>query len=481
MNYEPVIGLEVHIQLLTDSKIFCGCGTQFGAEQNTQVCPVCLGMPGVLPVLNKKVVEFAIKMALATNCKINRRSVFARKNYFYPDLPKGYQISQFEEPFSEHGYITIQSKDSTEKKIGLTRIHFEEDAGKSMHSEHYVSSDETLIDVNRCGVPLLEIVSEPDIRTPNEAYTYLVKLRQIVRYLGVCDGNMEEGSLRCDANVSVRPVGETKLGVKTELKNMNSFKSVEKALEYEINRQISVLKDGEKINQQTLLWDADRNVAEPMRSKEDSHDYRYFPDPDLVPVVVEHDWIDNVKNEMPEPAGYKIKRFVEEYGLPDYDARVLTEDIGVADYFETVAGRVSDKKIASNWIMGEVLRVVKSSTGHVKDLRVTPEFLADIINMIDEGVLSNTIAKSVFEKCQQTGDNPRDIVKKEGMQQMSDTGEIEALIENVIQGSPNEVSAFKAGKTKIIGFFVGQVMKATQGKANPKKVNEILMKKLNEH
>lgn len=476
--YEPVIGLEIHIQLLTDSKIFCSCSTKFGAEPNSQVCPICLGMPGVLPVLNRKVVEFAIKLALATDCKINKRSIFARKNYFYPDLPKGYQISQFEEPICEFGKLEIELDDGTKKTVHIHRIHMEEDAGKSMHAEAYVSADETLVDVNRCGVPLLEIVSEPDIHSPKEAYAYLQRMRQIVRYLGICDGNMEEGSLRCDANISMRPVGSKTLGVKTELKNMNSFHSVEKALEFEIKRQTKILQQGGKIEQESLLWDADRNVAEPMRSKEFSHDYRYFPEPDLVPVVVDQKWIDEIAASMPELPVAKKERFVRDYNLPVYDATLLTEDLAIANYFEKVAQQVKDKKMASNWVMGEVLRAVKENRTDIDALKVTPDYLAEIIHMIEDNTISGKIAKTVFDEVRKTGKKPADVVKEKGMQQISDTSAIESVIDQVLQDNPNEVQSYLAGKEKVIGFLIGQIMRATSGKANPKTVNQLLRDKL---
>jgi aspartyl-tRNA(Asn)/glutamyl-tRNA(Gln) amidotransferase subunit B len=478
MKYEPVIGLEVHIHLLTQSKIFCRCSTQFGAEGNTQVCPICLGLPGVLPVLNKKAVDCAIMLALATNSTINHKSIFARKNYFYPDLPKGYQISQFEEPFCVNGRLTIASENGQERDIRIHRIHLEEDAGKSMHAEAYVSKHETLIDVNRCGVPLLEIVSEPDLRTPKEAYDYLYRMRQIVRYLGISDGNMEEGSLRCDANVSVRPVGTKALGVKTELKNMNSFSAVEKALEAEIERQIAVLEQGGEITQQTLLWHAANNAVEPMRSKEESHDYRYFPEPDLVPLEVSQEWIDDISKLLPELPDAKKKRFMEEYQLPEYDAAVLTDDLAVAEYYEHVAASVKDKKSASNWVMGEVLRAVKETGQDIRHLPVTPHYLVEILEMVGDNTLSSNMAKKVFDLVLKTAKPPKKIVEEERLQQISDSGSIEVVIDKILSDHPGEVQAFLSGKDKLIGFFVGQTMRATSGKANPKSVNEILCRKL---
>ena len=480
MIYEPVIGLEVHIQLLTDSKIFCSCSTKFGAQPNSQVCPVCLGMPGVLPVLNKKVIEFGLKLAIATNCKINTRSIIARKNYFYPDLPKGYQISQYEEPFCEFGHVEIQVEGQDSKTIGLTRIHMEEDAGKSMHSESYVSQNESLVDINRCGVPLLEIVSEPDFHSANQVGAYLIRMRQIVRYLGICDGNMEEGSMRCDANISVRPKGQKELGVKTELKNMNSISAVEKALDYEINRQISVLEDGGIIQQQTLLWDANKNVVEPMRSKEFAHDYRYFPEPDLVPIIITEEWIEHTRTNMPELPLAKKQRFMSEYNLPEYDANVLTDDPALADYFENVAKMVKDKKAASNWVMGEVLRALKEKNCTINEIKVSSDFLADIIQLIEEDKISVKIGKRVFDDCLNSGHAPNKIIEQKGLLQISDAAEIDVIVDDVLKNNPNEVKLYLQGKEKLMGFFVGQIMRATQGKANPKTVNDMLKKKLNE-
>ncbi len=479
MHYEPVIGLEVHVQLKTDTKIFCNCSTTFGAAPNSQVCPVCLGMPGVLPVLNERVVEFATRLALATDCHINDFSVFARKNYFYPDLPKAYQISQFEEPFCEHGHLDIHVEGEEPKTIGITRIHLEEDAGKSLHAESFVGKNETLIDVNRCGTPLAEIVSEPDFRSAKEAYEYLVKLRQIVVYLGICDGNMEEGSLRCDANVSIRPVGQEEFGVKTELKNMNSFRAVEKAIEYEIHRQEMVLESGGRIEQQTLLWDANRNVAEAMRSKEYSHDYRYFPDPDLVPIYVTKEYINKVVTEMPELPESKRLRFTSEFGLPEYDAMVLTESPDLAAYFEQVAGLVNDKKLASNWVMGQVLRALKGHNEAIDHFPVTPPFLAEILHLLEEKTINAATGKIVFDECLATGKEPKVIVEEKGLAQINDTDEIESAINDVIQANPRDVEDYLGGNGKVLGFFMGQVMRATKGKANPQTVNQLLRDKLN--
>jgi len=435
-------------------------------------------MPGVLPVLNKKVVEYALKLAIATDSKINPRSIIARKNYFYPDLPKGYQISQYEEPFCEFGKIGIYVDGIGNKMIGLTRIHMEEDAGKSMHAESYVSEEESLVDVNRCGVPLLEIVSEPDFRSSKEVSAYLIRLRQIVRYLGICDGNMEEGSLRCDANISIRPGGQKEFGVKTELKNMNSISAVEKALDYEIKRQIAVLEEGGKIQQQTLLWNSNKNVVEPMRSKEYAHDYRYFPEPDLVPIVIAKEWIEQIRVTMPELPLAKKQRLINEYNIPEYDADVLTDDPALADYFESVAKKVKDKKAASNWIMGEVLRALNEKNCNINELKITSDHLAEIIQLIEEDTISVKIGKMVFEDCLSSGISPNKIIEEKGLLQISDTSEIDIIVDNILKKHPNEVKLYQEGKEKLLGFFVGQIMKATQGKANPKTVNEILKKKL---
>ena len=478
-NYEPVIGLEVHAQLLTKSKAFCSCSTQFGNDPNSNVCPVCLGMPGVLPVLNKNHVEFIIKIGLATNCAIAPKSIFARKNYFYPDLPKGYQISQYEEPICTNGWIDIELKDASTKRIGITRIHMEEDAGKSIHDQ----DDDTLVDVNRCGVPLIEIVSEPDIRSPHEAYQYLYKIRQLVTYLGICDGNMEEGSLRCDANVSVRKKGDTKLGIKAEVKNLNSFRFVEKALEYEINRQIDTLENGEKVIQQTLLWDSEKGICVPMRSKEEAHDYRYFPDPDLVPVLVNQEWIVKVQKTLPELPTARRNRYVDEFKLPKYDAEILTAERDLADYFEGVVKNLKSKneesyKMASNWTMVDVLRVVNDQHVAVSDFPISPEKLSEMMNLIVDGTISGKIAKDVFEEMLKTQEAPKTIVEKKGLMQVSDVSAIEKVIDEILSNNKSQVEQYKSGKIQVFGFFVGATMKAMKGKANPKVVNEVLKRKL---
>ncbi len=477
-EFEAVIGLEVHAQLQTESKIFSPSSTAFGAPPNTHVDPICLGMPGVLPVLNKKAVEYAIRMGLATHCRIAHRSIFARKHYFYPDLPKGYQISQYDLPICEHGYVEIEPEPRERRRIDIVRIHLEEDAGKSVHAEEYVDGNETLIDLNRCGVPLIEIVSAPDLRTPREAWLYLAKLRQLVRWLGICDGNMEQGSLRCDANVSVRPFGSKELGVKTELKNMNSLRGVEKALEYEIERQIAAIRRGETIAQETLLWDADRNVAVPMRSKEFAHDYRYFPDPDLVPLVVDEAWRERVAAELPELPDSRRLRFSKQYSLPDYDAAILTEERELADYFESAAGEARDPKAVSNWIMGEVLRVIKERKISIGEFTISPQALAELVNLITEGVISGKIAKQVFAEMLEKGGSPRQIVEQKGLVQISDDDAIAKVVEEALAAHPSEAERLRAGEGKLIGFFVGKVMQASRGKANPKKVSELLQKQI---
>ncbi|NTU93044.1 MAG: Asp-tRNA(Asn)/Glu-tRNA(Gln) amidotransferase subunit GatB [Chlorobiaceae bacterium] len=473
MNYEIVVGLEVHCQLNTESKAFCGCSAKFGNAANTNVCPVCLALPGALPVLNARVVEDAVKLGLATNCTIQRRSILARKNYFYPDLPKGYQISQFEEPICSEGLITIET-DEGRKEVRLVRIHIEEDAGKSIHD----IGDDTYIDLNRCSVPLLEIVSYPDMRTPKEASAYLQKLRQIVKYLGVSDGNMEEGSLRCDANVSVMPVGSTEYGTRTEIKNMNSFKSVEKAIEYEAKRQIEVIEAGGKIVQETRLWDSDRLETRSMRGKEAAHDYRYFPDPDLVPVLVDDDMLDRMKQELPEFPEDRTARFVAEYAIPAYDAAVLTVEREMADYYEETVKVSGDPKGSSNWVMGEVMRTLKEKYLDIAEFGISPVRLGGLVRMIGSGTISNTIAKQVFEIMQSDGASAETIVEREGLGQVSDSGAIEAAVREILDANPKQLEQYRSGKAQLLGFFVGQCMQKMKGKANPTVVNEILKQML---
>jgi aspartyl-tRNA(Asn)/glutamyl-tRNA(Gln) amidotransferase subunit B len=482
MEYEVVIGLEVHAQLLTESKIFCSCSTKFGEKPNHNTCPICLGMPGVLPVLNKKTVDYTIKTALATNCQIASYSVFARKNYFYPDLPKDYQISQYELPIARNGYIEIElgeGENRRTKRIGLVRIHLEEDAGKLLHDEE--GENFSYVDFNRTGVPLMEIVSKPDIETPEEASEYLRTLRSILLYLGVCDCNMEEGSFRCDANISLRPKGQNELGTKVELKNMNSFKFVQKALEYEVKRQREILEDGGFIVQDTRLWDADSGTTSSMRGKEEAHDYRYFPDPDLVPLRIGEKWIEEMRKELPELPKEKRERFRSEYKIPEYDARLLTTSPLIANYFEECVREYGDRekaKLVSNWVMGEVLRVLKGDDMGIQNLIVTPERLARMLKLIDSGVISGKIAKQVFEEMYQTGKEPEAIVKEQGLTQVADEGELSSVIEKIMVANPDLVENYRKGKEKLFGFFVGEVMKETKGKANPKLVNELLKKKL---
>ena len=474
MDFEPVIGLEVHVQLNTDSKIFCSCSTKFGASANSHTCPVCTGMPGVLPVLNRKVVENAIKMSIATDCTIGPMNRFARKHYFYPDLPKGFQISQYELPLAENGHLNIQVGGET-KRIGITRIHLEEDAGKLIHDEFRPVS---YVDLNRTGVPLMEIVSEPDIRNPEEAAAYLKKMRELVRYLEISDGNMEEGSLRCDANISLRPVGEEKFGVKSELKNMNSFKNVQRALEYEIRRQSALLMDGQVVVQETRLWDVAKGATFPMRGKEEAHDYRYFPEPDLVPVVVDEEWKKSAAKGLPELPDAKRARFEREYELPAYDAGVLTSSKDLANYFEECVKLFPHPKTVSNWVMVELMRLLKDEEKEIEDCPVSPSDLSDLLNLIDKGSISGTIAKDVLNTAFTSGKSPKSIVEEKGLYQVSDEDALLEAVKKVMEGNPNEVEKYRAGKKKVIGFLVGQVMKETKGKANPKLVNELLRRQL---
>jgi aspartyl-tRNA(Asn)/glutamyl-tRNA(Gln) amidotransferase subunit B len=478
MKYETVIGLEVHAQLLTRSKIFCGCSSKYGAAPNYHTCPVCAGFPGALPVLNKKVVEFALRAALAMNCKIAGYSRLARKNYFYPDLPKGYQISQYELPICTNGYIDINVESST-KRVRLTRIHIEEDAGKNIHDAY---DDSSLIDLNRAGVPLLEIVSEPDIRNAGEAVTYLKSLRAILRYLEVCDGNMEEGSFRCDANISVRTIGTEVLGTKVEIKNLNSFKAIEKALQYETERQIDTLSEGGTLVQETRLWDDDNEQTRSMRSKESAHDYRYFPDPDLLPINVDEAWTQRLRSSLPELPDARKVRFVSQYGLPAYDAELLSSRKDVADYFEAAIGICRNAKALSNWIMGDLFRVLKErkldEQPRIDKWPLQPSQLGELVQLIDEGKISGKIAKMIFDDLLDTDQAPHRIITERGLEQVSDPASLERSIDQVLTNHPNQVAAYRGGNEKIFSFLVGQVMKALQGKANPQKVNEILKAKL---
>ncbi len=476
MPFEPVIGLEVHAQLKTNTKIFCGCSTAFGKLPNANTCPVCTGMPGVLPVLNKQAVSFAIKAALATNCVINEESRFDRKNYFYPDLPKGYQISQYAAPIAEHGYLDIESKlaDGV-KRIGITRIHMEEDAGKLIHDP---DRGKSLVDLNRTGVPLIEIVSEPDIRSAQEAGAYLRKLHAILKYIDVCDGNMEQGSFRCDANISLRPAGQKEFGIRAELKNLNSFKNVEKAIGYEIERQAYVLEEGNAVIQETRLWDPNKNKTFSMRGKEEAHDYRYFPDPDLVPLIVDNQWIESVQTQMPELPDEKRQRFITQYGLSDYDADVLTSAIELANFFEQAAAPVKDKKQAANWVMTSLLGLLKSKSLTITESPVNADAFSRLLRLIEDGKINANAAKTVFEEMALSGKDPQEIVAEKGLEQVSDQSELETLVMQIIEENPAEVNAYREGKTKLFSFFMGQIMKKTRGKADPKIVGPLLKNNL---
>jgi aspartyl-tRNA(Asn)/glutamyl-tRNA(Gln) amidotransferase subunit B len=476
-RYEPVIGLEVHCQLLTRTKLFCGCPNHFGDAPNTNVCPVCLGLPGALPVLSRHAVTLAIRAGLATHCSIQETSVFARKNYFYPDLPKGYQISQYERPLCTEGYVEIPRGGSF-GRVRLQRIHMEEDAGKLLHEGFSWSAEKSGIDFNRSGIPLIEMVSHPDMRTSEEAYEYLTALKAVLLYAEVSDCNMEEGSLRCDANVSVRPRGTEAFGTRAEIKNLNSFRNVARAIDHEIARQVALTESGGKVAQETRLWNADRGETVSMRSKEDAHDYRYFPEPDLPPLVASAAWVDEVKAALPELPADKRRRFVAEYGLPDYDAGVLTLSREVADYYEAVAKACAHPKAASNWVMNEVLRKLNDGNSAIGDCRIRPEGLGELIRLIESGAISGKIAKDVFEKMWASGDGPKAIVEREGLTQVSDTGALEAAIAEVLNASPAQVATYKKGKTGTLGWFVGQVMKKTGGKANPSLLNDLLKKAL---
>ena len=475
MEFESVIGLEVHVQMNTNTKIFCGCSTQFGSGPNKQTCPVCLGLPGVLPVFNEEVLRKSVMAGLAINCSISHLSKFDRKNYFYPDLPKAYQITQFDKPICKEGFIEVNSENG-KKRIRINRLHMEEDAGKSIHSDDPYKKV-SYVDFNRTGVPLMEIVSEPDLSTADEAYEYLSKLRQIMKYIEVSDCNMEEGSLRCDVNISIRPKGDTKLGQKVEVKNMNSFKAVKAAIDYEFKRQVNCMHDNERIVQETRLWDADKNVSFSMRSKEEAHDYRYFPDPDLPPIVIDDAYITAARNALPELPVARMARFISEYGLPEYDAGVLTAVKQVADYYEAAVKAGANAKRASNWIMSELLaRIDDLET--IGSFIVKPASLAKLIIMIDDNTINGKIAKTVFAEMIETGKEPGKIVEEKGLKQVTDTGEIDKIVDDVISASQKSVDDFKNGNEKAIGFLVGQVMKLSKGKANPQMVNEILIRKL---
>ncbi len=475
-KYEAVIGLEVHAQLLTESKAFAPVSTEFGKAPNTNVTPLCLGHPGTLPVLNENLVRYIIKMGLATGCNIAEKSIFARKNYFYPDLPKGYQISQYDTPICYDGEIHIELEDY-EKTIGLTRIHMEEDAGKSIHDQ---DPYHTLVDLNRAGVPLIEIVSEPDIRTPQEAYAYLTKIKQIVQYLEICDGNMEEGSLRCDANVSVRLRGQKELSTRTELKNMNSFRNVERALEFEIKRQINLVESGEKVVQHTLLWDANKLETRLMRTKEEAHDYRYFPEPDIPPVIVTDELLDDIKSGLPEMPDVRLERFMSELNLSNEDAIVLTENRYLADYYEETLKYVDDPKAMANIILSEVLRVLNEQSISIREFNISAERLAELVKLKMEDKINSSAMQTIFNHMLDSDKSAEKLAEELNLIQVSDSGFVEPLIDEVIESNPDEVEKYKEGKKALIGFFIGQVMKKSKGKANPKQVRELVAAKLDE-
>ena len=475
MTYEVVIGVEVHAQLRTKSKLFCGCGTRFGLTANSQTCPLCLGLPGTLPVINRAAVEMAVRAGLALNCTIAANNLFARKNYFYPDLPKGYQISQYEEPICEHGWIEIAPADGKPRRVRIRRAHLEEDAGKSVH---VAGANGSRVDLNRAGTPLLEIVTEPDLRSADEVVAYLKGLRDVLMYLEVCDGNMDEGSFRCEPNLSLRPVGQKEFGTKVELKNINSFKFVKDAIEYEIKRQTKVLSEGGKINQETRLWNLDRGETAVMRSKEEAHDYRYFPDPDLVPLKLDREWIEGCRKQVTELPAARLQRFVREFALSEYDAGVLTASRAVADYFETAVKLFNQPKTVSNWVMGELTRELNNSGTDASVSPVSPERLVSLLQLVEQGTISLKVAREIFPEIYSSGKTPEQIVQEKGLVQVSDEGALDQIIVDVLAKNPSQVAQFKEGKQQVLGFLVGQVMKSSGGKANPGKANELLKKKL---
>jgi aspartyl-tRNA(Asn)/glutamyl-tRNA(Gln) amidotransferase subunit B len=476
-RYEPVIGLEVHVQLLTRTKLFCGCPTDFGSAPNTQVCPVCLAQPGALPVINREAVELSVRAALALNCEVQPFSRFARKNYFYPDLPKGYQISQYDQPVAEHGWLDIRV-DGAVKRIGITRVHLEDDAGKSQHEGYKDSDRYSYVDLNRSGVPLIEIVSEPDLRSSAEAYAYLTEIKQLLQYIGVSTCDMEKGHLRCDANVSVRLKGAEKFGTKTEVKNLNSFRYLQRALDYEIGRQVAILEGGGTIHQETRLFNVDTGETAGMRSKEHAHDYRYFPEPDLLPLVIREEWRESVRRAMPELPAAKRQRFVEQYGIPDYDAQVLTLTAEIGDYFEEAARRSGEPKLASNWVMGDLMGALKAAGLEITQSPVSAAQLADLVKLQVSGEISGKLAKEIFPKMFASGKSAAEIIEAEGLKQISDAGALEAIVDHLLAANLKQVEQYRGGKKGVLGFFVGQVMKATRGQANPAVVNEILARKL---
>ena len=476
-KYEPVIGLEVHVQLGTKTKIFCSCPVEFGAPPNTNVCPVCLGLPGALPVLSRQAVESAISAAIALHCKINPFSRFARKNYFYPDLPKGYQISQYDQPLAEHGYVDV-AVGSEKKRIGVTRVHMEDDAGKSIHDGFKDSDRYTYVDLNRSGTPLIEIVSEPDMRSSDEAYAYLTEMKQVMQYIGVSDCDMEKGQLRCDANVSVRLRGAPKFGTKAEVKNLNSFRFLKMALEYEIERQVELLESGGQVAQETRLYNVDTGKTVSMRSKEHAHDYRYFPEPDLVPLRVSEHWLHEVKSRLPELPADRRERFVQSYGLREYDAQVLTLTRDLSDYFERAVAVSGDGRLTANWVVGDLMGLLKAAAKEITESSVSAERLGELVTLINKGELSGKLAKEILPKMFESGESASVIMEREGLKQISDAGALDKLVDEAIAANPKQVEQYKAGKTALLGFLVGQVMKASRGQANPAAVNEALKRKL---
>jgi len=474
MDYEIVIGLEVHSELSTKSKIYCNCTTEFGGEPNTHCCPICTGMPGVLPVLNKKVVEYAVRAGLAMDCEIAGFSKQDRKNYFYPDLPKAYQTSQYDLPLCKGGHIDIEVN-GQEKRIGITRIHIEEDAGKLMHDEWETGS---LVDYNRCGVPLIEIVSEPDMRSAEEVKAFLENVKSILQYTDVSDCKMQEGSLRADVNLSVRPKGQKEFGTRTEMKNLNSFRAIVRAIEGEAQRQIKLIESGGTVEQETRRWDDDKGISYAMRSKEEAHDYRYFPEPDLVPIVVDKEWLESIKASIPELPEARKRRYIDEYGLPDYDAGMLTSSKVLADFFEEAVSKSHNAKAVSNWIMGDLMRILKDRNMEVENIPFPAEYLARMIGLIDKGAISGTIAKKVFDKMFETGKDPETIVREEGLEVVSDEGALVEVVKKILESNPQSVSDYKSGKEKAFGFLIGQAMRETKGKANPQLLNKLLKDEL---